>query len=235
MTKTYRIADKTIEIVSLFEGIHRLCADYRADGAPDFRVEITPDDLDAERARAAEASSDAYLETLAVYRKIAETMPRYDTVLMHGSAIALDGEGFLFTAKSGTGKSTHTRLWREVFGARAMMVNDDKPLVRVTPDGAVVYGTPWNGKHRLGANVAVPLKAVCLLGRAEKNTICRITKFDAYPVLFQQIYRPADPDALRQTLVLIDRLADSVGLYRLGCNLEREAAKVSFEGMKGTT
>ena len=235
MTKTYRIAEKTIEIASLFEAVHRLCADYRADGTPDFRVAITPHDLDAERARAAETVSDAYLETLAVYRKIAEIMPRYDTVLMHGSALALDGEGYLFTAKSGTGKSTHARLWREAFGARAVMVNDDKPLVRVASGGAIVYGTPWNGKHRLGANVAAPLRAVCLLRRAEENTICRITKSDAYPTLVQQIYRPADPDALRRTLALIDRLADSVGLYRLGCNMAREAAIISYNGMRGAT
>ena len=84
---------------------------------------------------------DDYLETLAVCRKIAERMPEYDTFLFHGSCIAVDGVGYLFTAKSGTGKSTHTRLWRELLDNRATMVNDDKPLIRIADDGLVIYGT----------------------------------------------------------------------------------------------
>ena len=233
MTDTYRIGGKAIRIVSLYEEVHRLCRDYRAEGEPDFTVEIVPSYLDFERARATGDYSDSYLETLAVYRQIAEKMPTYNTILMHGSAVALDGEAYLFTAKSGTGKSTHARLWREVFGERAVMVNDDKPLVRIGDGGATVYGTPWNGKHRLGANIAVPLKAVCLLERAEENHIERIAKSDAYPMLIRQTYRPADPVSLTKTMTLIDRLADTVGLYRLGCNMEREAAEVAYNGMRG--
>ena len=233
MTDTYRIGGKAIRIVSLYEEVHRLCRDYRADGEPDFTAEIAPPDLDFERARATGNYPDSYLETLAVYRKIAEKMPSYGTILMHGSAVALDGEAYLFTAKSGTGKSTHARLWREVFGERAVMMNDDKPLVKIGDGVATVYGTPWNGKHRLGANITVPLKAVCLLERAEENRIGRIAKSDAYPMLVQQTYRPADPVSLAKTLTLIDRLADTVGLYRLGCNMEREAAEVAYNGMRG--
>ena len=81
------------------------------------------------------------------------------------------GEANLFTAKSGTGKSTHARLWREVFGERAVMVNDDKSLVQITDSGATVYGTSWNVKHGMGANIAVLMKDVCIVDRAEKNTI----------------------------------------------------------------
>ena len=234
MINAYCIAGKTIRIISIHPSVHTFCRDYLADGEPDFTVEITSADLAYERDRAKRDCSDAYLETLAVYRKIAEKMPEYNTVLMHGSAVAVDGEAYLFTAKSGTGKSTHTRLWREVFGERAIMVNDDKPLVKIMDSSATVYGTPWNGKHRLSSNIAVPLKAVCILERAEENTIKRITKFEAYSMLIQQTYRPADPIALTKTLTLIDRLADSVSLYRLGCNMEREAAEVSYNGMKGT-
>ena len=232
MTEIYRIADVTVEITSLHEAVHRLCRDYRAEGEPDFRVKITPDDLDYERSRAEGDYSGAYLETLAVCRRIAEKMPDYDTILMHGSAVALDGRGYLFTAKSGTGKSTHARLWREVFGERAVMVNDDKPFVKIGESGATVYGTPWNGKHRLGNNIAVPLCAVCVLERAEDNTVRRITKAEACPALIRQTYRPADPAALTKTLTLIDRLTDAAGLFRLGCNMDREAAEVAYGGMQ---
>ncbi len=244
MTNTYRIAELNIAVTSLYEDVHRLCADYLAPAAaPDFTAATTAADIAFEREKSAREDalegipprsySDGYLETLAVYRKIAETAPDYDTVLFHGSCVAVDGVGYLFTAKSGTGKSTHTRLWRELLGPRAVMVNDDKPLICVRDGFAVVFGTPWDGKHRLSTNTAVPLKALCILERAEENTIRRITAGEAYPMLLQQAYRPMDRMALNKTLTLIDRLAASVRLWRLGCNTEPEAAQVAFDAMKG--
>lgn len=243
MTDTYRMAEKNIRIVSLYEAVHEFCRDYRSDAAPDFSVEIRPEDIDFERGRSArEARAEGrtvhvwpepYLEELAVYRKIAERMPAYDTILFHGSCVAVDGAAYLFAAKSGTGKSTHARLWRELLGKRAVMVNDDKPLIRIGDEGPVVYGTPWNGKHRLGANIAVPLHALCLLERAEKNRIAPLTPEAARPALLQQVYRPMDPAALEKTLELLERLTGSVKLYRLGCNMDPEAARLSYETMKG--
>ncbi len=176
--------------------------------------------------------SDSYLEELAVYRKIAEQMIDFDTVLFHGSVVAVDGVGYLFTAKSGTGKSTHTRLWREYFGDRAIMVNDDKPLLHIGDIGVVAYGTPYNGKHRLGSNISVPLKALCILTRDNDNQIESITREQAYTMLLQQVYRPADILKMAKTLELVDRLADSVKLYLLGCNMDISAAKVAYKGMQ---
>ena len=214
-------------------------------GAPVFYVETTPADLVFERERSeqiggvlpvqSEENRNKELELLAVYRRIAEQMPFRDTFLFHGSAVAVDGAAYLFTARSGTGKSTHTRLWREMLGDRAVMVNDDKPLIRLTEDGAVVYGTPWNGKHRLGTNISVPLKAVCILERAKQNTIRAITREEAFPMLIQQSYRPLDPAALAKTLSLVDRLSRTVSLYRLGCNMDPEAAELSYNIMKEAT
>ena len=167
-----------------------------------------------------------------LYRKIAEIMPGYDTFVFHGSVIAVDGVGYLFTAKSGTGKSTHTRLWREYFGERAVMVNDDKPMLKITDSGVIAYGTPYNGKHGLGTNISVPLKAICILTRGEENSIVRIDKSEAYPMLVQQVYRPQNSMQLMKTLDLVDTMAESVKLYKLVCNMEIEAAKIAFEGMQ---
>ncbi len=222
MTNTYRLAERNIAVTSLYEEVHRLCAAYQVpDAAPDFTVRITKADIDLERERSAREDEgkpvrqypDSYLETLAVYRRIAERMPAYDTLLLHGSCVAVDGAGYLFTAKSGTGKSTHTRLWRELLGERAVMINDDKPLIRVGADPAV-YGTPWDGKHRLSTNTAVALRAVCILERAAENTIRPIPAGEAYPMLLQQTYRPMDAAALAKTLTLLDRLAGAVRFWR---------------------
>ena len=231
ITDRYEFAGKTVEVNSLHEAVHRYCAAYRTDAPADFSVTISQEDIEYERAREeTPGHADAYLEELAVYRKVSEKMPYYDTILFHGSVIAVDGAAYVFTAKSGTGKSTHTALWRRFFGDRAVMVNDDKPLLHVG-DVVTAYGTPYDGKHKLSNKIAVPIKAVCILERAEENSIVKITRSEAYPMLVQQAYRPVDIAAMQKTLSLIDKMVDSVDLYRLGCNMDPDAARVAYEGM----
>ena len=240
---TVKFADKVIAVSALHGYIANYCKDYISDDTPDFTVQITQSDIDFERAKSAAEDrkedipvryfTDEYLETLAVYRKIADKMIDYDTILFHGSVIAVDGIGYLFTAKSGTGKSTHTRLWRELFGERAVMVNDDKPLIKVSENGIMVYGTPWDGKHRLSTNISVPLKALCILDRSEKNRIEKVTADSVYNMLVQQVYRPQNPQKLLKTLQLIDVLSENVGLYRLGCNMNISAAELAYKAPKG--
>ena len=242
ITRKYKIADKVVEVNSIYDEVHEYCSDYLMDEPADYSVTTTQADIDFECEKSAREDeiegipvrhfSDSYLEELAVYRKIVEEMINYDTVLFHGSVVAVDGVGYLFTAKSGTGKSTHTRLWREYFGDRAVMVNDDKPLLHIAESGVIAYGTPYNGKHRLGTNTSVPLKAICILTRSAENHIEPITRKQAYTMLLQQVYRPADMLKMAKTLALVDRLADSVKLYRLGCNMDISAAQVAFEGMQ---
>ncbi len=241
----YRIAENNIGIRSLFPDVHALCRDYRTDAQPEIFIEVSPADIAAEREQSAltdkregkpvRAFPDGYLETLAVYRKIAETLIPSDILLFHGSAVAVDGEGYLFTAKSGTGKSTHTSLWMTYFGERAFMVNDDKPLLRCTDGGVIVYGTPWDGKHHRSTNTSVPLKAVCVLERGKENRITPLDRHEAFPLLLQQSYRPSDPALLQRTLALVSRLSAGVKLYRLQCNMELSAAKIAYAGMKGET
>lgn len=219
------------------------CMDYLVpdNGPVDIKVLITESDIDYERTKSEQESinegihvsrfSNEYLETIAVYRRIAEKMPFYNTMLVHGSCIAVDGKAYLFTARSGTGKSTHTRLWRELLKEHAVMVNDDKPLIHVSDDGTTTaYGTPWDGKHRLSSNISVHLEAICILERAENNRIREISKQEALPMLYQQIYRPMDAEAMKKTIQLIDRL--NVKFYRLGCNMDLSAAELSYNTMK---
>ena len=240
--KDYIVADVTGQ-----SGIADGDTEYTSSGVGDItiesvtRIRITQSDIDFEREKSAREDtkegipirqfSDAYLETLAVYRKIADRLLSCDTLLFHGSVIAVDGEGYLFTAKSGTGKSTHTRLWREYFGERAVMVNDDKPLLRITDSGVTAYGTPWDGKHRLSTNTAVPLKGICILARDTTNHIEPVEPHAVYPLIVQQTNRSLSADGMKQTLSLIDRMLNVVPVYRLGCNMDIEAARVAYEGM----
>ncbi len=240
---TCSFAGTNVRIRALYPETEAFCRDYLTNGEPLFTVETTSEDIAYERTisdRTAIAEgrkpyrfTDEYLETLAVYRKLAVAMSSCDTILFHGSVIAVDGEAYLFTAPSGTGKSTHARLWRRLFGERAYMVNDDKPLLKISDSGVLAYGTPWDGKHRLSRNVSVPLKAICLLERGAKNEIMPCTPAEIYPNLLGQTYRPKETEPMLRVLNLVDRLAQGVALYRLHCNMELDAARVSYEGMSG--
>ena len=234
------LADTVFQVTALFEDTKRFCGDYLSQKAPQYVITVTEGDIDFERQRANRNQkeglppvvySDSYLETLALYRKMAEQLVQEDVILMHGAVVAVDDRAYLFTAKSGTGKTTHIRRWLEAFGSRAVVVNGDKPLLRIKDCGVTVYGTPWDGKEHLSCNIALPLKAVCILTRSEQNRIERISKKEATPMLLQQLHRPAAPAALAKALALTDRLGSSTALYRLGCNMEPEAALVAYNGM----
>jgi hypothetical protein len=119
-----------------------------------------------------------------------------------------------------------------MLGDRAVMVNDDKPFVSVSQDGKIiVHGSPWNGKHKLGANISVPLDAICILERGQTNEIKQIPASAAIIMLIQQSSRPQNPALMPKYLELLDRVAQGVKFYRLACNMDPEAARVSFEGM----
>jgi hypothetical protein len=174
--------------------------------------------------------SGAYLETLAVYRKIAAALLDFGILLYHGSVLAYDGRAFLFTAPSGTGKTTHSRLWlSEIPGT--YILNGDKPLLRIESDRAYACGTPWRGKEKYGRNEILPLEAICILDRDTYNHIESVSFRDALPVLLAQCNRPDEAQPMLRTLELIDRLGRITKLYRLGCNMEPEAALVSFRAM----
>ena len=236
-----KTADCVFQVASLYASTKTYCSDYLSAEKPDIWVEITPEDIVFEREKSIREDkvegipprsfSDAYLEFIALQRKIAEHLFDWDTLLFHGSVIAVDGVGYLFTAKSGTGKSTHTQLWRQQFGDRAVVVNDDKPFLQITENGVWAYGSPWNGKHRRGTNTRVPLKAICILERGDENQIQRIETKDALKMLVQQSNRPQNSRTLPKYLELLDRMVGKVTLYRLRCNMEQKAAVVAYEAM----
>lgn len=238
---TVKLAGVPIAVKARFDDVRQLCRDYLTTQPPAFTVCPTPEEVALEQVksdREAEVEGlpkrrypEGYLETIAVYRKIAAALLDYDVFLMHGSAVCADGQAYLFTAPSGTGKTTHTRLWlREIPGA--FVINGDKPLIRVGEGGCEIFGTPWSGKEGMNTNASAPLKAVCVLERGQTNVIEKQSFSDVLPVVIQQSYRPRDEAAMSKTLSLIRRLGEQVRFYRLRCNMDPEAALVAREGMK---
>ena len=238
-----KLAGKVISVSANYDTTLKFCGDYLTDEKEDVSVSVSEGDvlsekIKSDRERELEGLPKwdpplPYLETLALYRKIAEGLVSFGIILFHGSAIAVDGEVYLFTAKSGTGKSTHTRLWREVFGDRCVMINDDKPLISVKDGEVTVYGTPWNGKHRLGTNASAPLRAICILERGKENEIHEEAAMMTFPEILSQTYRFSDVAGMTSTMATLDKMLKQIKVYRLHCNMDMEAAEVSYNGMKG--
>ena len=238
-----RLAGQSVTIETGSAYVAKQFSSYLSPEPDGFRICVSEKDIAFERQKAAREDEvegiptrelpDEYLEFTAIQRKIAERLFDHDTLVFHGSVVAVDGKAYLFTAKSGTGKSTHTALWRKVFGDRAVMVNDDKPFLRIGDKGVTAYGSPWNGKHGLSTNIAVPLKAICILERGEKNRVREISASETLFMLLQQSNRPMDRSKMPVYMELLDRLTQSVRFYRMQCNMDPEAATVAYEAMSG--
>ena len=238
-TGVYEIAGQAVQIDTVCERTHRSCRHYRAQWLePRIFISTSQVDMEEEKVLLGKVPKTAntrfaenYLEYLAVQRKRSLELLSHDVLLFHGSALAVDNQAYIFTAPSGTGKSTHARLWREMLGDRVVMVNDDKPFIRITPEGAQVYGSPWNGKHHLSTNTHVPLRAICILERDVTNHIQEIRPEEAFDTFFHQAFIPREPQLRLKALSLLDLLCQHIRIYRLGCNMDPQAAQVSFEGM----
>ena len=238
------IAGYTAAVTSIFDSTRDYCARYLSDAPADFSVTVTREDLVFEQAfldkEAHEEGlrrrvfTDPFLERAAIQRQIAEQLLSRGVLLLHGSAVAVDGKGYLFTARTGTGKSTHTRLWRQVFGDRAVMINDDKPFVRVSHAGIFLCGAPWSGKHGLDTNLAVPLAGICILERGAENTITPADPAFALPFLAHQCQLPRAGEDLPRFHKLLQTLTDTAPLWRMQCTVSPEAARLAHRAMSQT-
>jgi len=155
------------------------------------------------------------------------------TVLFHAAVVSHEGKGYMFLGPSGTGKSTHARLWLKHIEGTAL-VNDDNPVVRVIDNGsAIVYGSPWSGKTPCYRNVSYPLGAIVLLSQAPYNKICRMGGIHAYASLVASIsgkrWDILVADGLHQTE---NTLAMNVPVWHLECLPDEAAAKLCFLNIK---
>ena len=226
-----KIAGLVIDVKNKYKYFEDFCRGFEAEGKPHFSVEV-PDEVMKNALEKNPDYTDGYLECLEIYRIICRKILKYDAMLMHCAAVAVDGEAYLFTAVSGTGKTTHINLWRKKFGDRFLVVNGDKPILRMRGDKFFACGTPWRGKENYGHNVVAPIKAICILERGEKNEIHKIPPHEAISTVITQTLKTNDMKEMEKSLILIDKLLASVPFYRLRCNMDPEAADVSYNGMQ---
>lgn len=228
-----RIADLQIRIDNRLEYLKAFCREYCVHrGQADISIQIDVKAIDAERRAAGnEDYTDGYLETLAVYRMIGERLPLFDAFIFHAAVIEIDGLAYAFAAKSGTGKSTHIRHWKTLFGDRVTVVNGDKPIFRYIDGVLHACGTPWAGKEGWQSNACVPLAGVCFLERGQSDNISPLHPAQALALSLSQIYLPSERAAAEKTLSLLDRMLREIPLWRLQCTDSTHAAQVAYDDM----
>lgn len=219
----FKIADLKIKINNHYDFIKSMCKDYIINSDEfDFEVCATKEEIKEEEKSG--VFSPDYLETLAVYRKIAKETVKYNVFLLHGVILDIEGEGVAFLAKSGTGKTTHAILWKKLLGNKCRIINGDKPLIRLTDEGVFAYGTPWCGKEGLNINDKVLLKNVCFIERSENNSVERCD--DVLKKLMTQFHVP--DGGYLQILDFMDTFIKKINFYTVKCNMDISAAKIAY-------
>lgn len=218
------VAGLIIEIQAHFFRTQKACLPFAVDGQPDFSAQCTMEDFDEaaaayENEYHCEAPSDVSLEMAAMLDVVSNKTIDYDVILIHGAVIDVFGEAFLFTGKSGIGKTTHIKKWVE-YCPDCKVVNGDKPFIKINKNGTppLACGSPWAGKENMYTKTMVPLKSIIIMERSEENNLQPISFSEAFPTLLQQVYRPRDEKKMRKTLHLMQRLSADVSFWRFRCN-----------------
>lgn len=232
MKNLYQIAELVFEIHPRFEPLisHLKKYCYEGDTPPIATIELTDRGLEAYRKEYPKAS-DGLIEYMITGSLFYRTLLSHSGILLHSSAVARDGKAYLFSAPSGTGKSTHTALWLKEFEG-AEIINDDKPALRLLDGTFYVYGTPWSGKTNLSQNKKFPLQAIAFLSRGEENKIAPMPSAKALHNLLSQTVRPGGK-AANNLFDMLENVITKVPIYEFSCNMEPAAAHISYEAMKG--
>lgn len=227
MEQHYSIAGLTVKMDSFGRTVTQ---------AEPYRCSPAPADIVIETDWKALQQSQPYLsdedcEYLASGGCFYRHLLKYDGMFLHSCAVVVDGWAYLFSAPSGTGKSTHVQLWLKALGDRAFILNDDKPALRLEDGVWYAYGTPWSGKHDLSVNTRVKLGGICVLRRAAENSIAPLSGTEAIFALLDQTSRPTTPAARLRMMELLDNLLAQVPVWQMGCNMDPQAAMVSYNAM----
>ncbi len=229
----YNFADFNIEVSSRWDYILNRAKDYETDfNIPHLKIAITDADLLKEASLSPQQFSSSYYEFIAVMRKLAEWLPQNDAFLLHSATFDVDGVGVAFAAHSGTGKTTHMRLWKEYLGDRMTVINGDKPMIRFFDSSPypTAYGTPWNGKENFGCNGKTELRHICFIERSEKNYAEKAEKQEIINKIFNQVFIPRhNPQIAMKALELIDRLLSVCELWTIHCNMDSDAGEIIYK------
>ena len=232
----YTIADLPVCYHAFYPMLRARSQKYSTDQSDEaVLLSVTASEIDAIRG-ITPLLDDDMREYMLMGKKFYEKLIEHDGMMLHASAVVVDDRAYQFSAPSGTGKSTHTSLWLKRFGERAYILNDDKPAIRFIDGKAYAYGTPFSGKFDISENRRVPVAGIAFIERSETNTIEPMQSKRAVFSLLNQTARPEPPALFARLLRNLDSILQCVPVYTLRCNMDDEAACVSYDAMrKGST
>lgn len=232
----YKIAELNFEYNPHYEKTALQLLPYACDESKvDFSLSVTDEEIasykvcDGVSYSVNEAESTALVNKL--YNKIFD---EYNGFFFHSSSLMLDNEGYVFTAESGTGKSTHASLWCTHFGNKVTMINDDKPIIRKIDDKFFIFGTPWMGKSNIGNNISTTVKAVYILRQSKENSIKKVSVGEVFPDLLKATLVLSSRDKFAKLLEIYDEFFSTVSLFVLNCNTDISSVKVAYEAAQNS-
>lgn len=234
----YRIAELLVSMDCKYEIMQKRSEKYLTDisGTPDITIEIS-DELISQKADCWKNLSLAEIELVLMTSRFGRQLLKHQGFLLHASAIAFQGKGILFSADSGVGKSTHTRLWQQYFGKNNVpIVNDDKPALRFTDNQIFVHGNPFSGNSDENLQMKVPLHAIVFLKRDTADSIRPLTVEEAIPYILRQTptYQKT-PEVMDTLLSFFHLLLSSVPVYLLNCTPNESAVILTAQTLFDTS
>lgn len=234
----YKIAGLLVSMECNYEFTLQRSREYLLDAPETVTAEQVQIEIDIPREKIVEYTKthpqlkEAQWEYMVTGSRFSRLLLDYDGIMLHSSAVVVDGDAFLFSADPGTGKSTHTSLWLRHFGERAFIINDDKPVIRRIDGEYRVFGTPWSGKTDQNVNTSARLAGIAFLERSEENWIRPADRKAAVPKFIRQTTRKMPEEYMEKMLAYADKLLGSVPLYEMGCNISEEAVMMAYEAMR---
>ena len=212
-----------------------LIKDFVTEEKEECECVLTQSMIEKEKKSLTTKQSDGYLELLAFIRSFCSYAALRNTILFHSTVVTYKGDAYVFAAPSGVGKTTHAKLWMDLLGDKARILNGDKPFIRVLgkEDIPVVFGSPLKGKEGYGYNGSMPLKGICFISRGTENEIEKISHDEALKLAYRQLFLPEDNKSATNSMNVLISIVNNVPTYKLKCTKDIEAAKLSFETMTG--
>ncbi len=229
----YLIANFVTELCPKYDYLNTLLTPFKYDGSRpvEIKLNVTDEALQNLIFRMDTGIEAGRAEELAYSEKFNRAVISRNAMVLHSSALVYDGRAYLFSAESGVGKSTHTRLWQQAFGDKVDIINDDKPVIRMENDSCTVYGTPFDGGSGIAQNKSAPLKAIIFIERGEENSIRKADVREAVPKLYQSTVHYLNKQDASAMLANFDRLLGFCDFYILTCNTDISAAYTAFDAL----
>lgn len=222
----YLIADLVTEFTPIYDYLNNFAKPfiYKGNRKSDIVLNISEDRIKKFQKRMEEGTPLSHTESFLYSNAFNKAAIKYNTMLVHSSALVYKGGAYLFSAESGVGKSTHTRLWQQAFGDKVRIINDDKPVVQIRDSECIVYGTPFDGGSGIANNESAPLKAIVFIERGEHNSVRVPNTSEIIKNLYFSTARMVDKETADSMLLNFEKLIGLTKFYILTCNMDISAA-----------